>query len=70
LYKYSNLFNFPFEENIEPSFMELLASFAGTHVEGGRRNFASKGKGNLKEKVNKPPSSDVDKDAFVEVPSS
>jgi hypothetical protein len=50
----------PFREIIEPFFMESLASFARTHVEGGRRKIASMGKGKLKEKVNKPPSFDVD----------
>jgi hypothetical protein len=43
-------------ENIEPSFMETLASLVGTQVEGGRQKIASKGKGKLKEKVTKPPS--------------
>jgi hypothetical protein len=35
--------------------MESLVSFAGTHVEGGRQKITSKGKGKLKEKVNKIP---------------
>jgi hypothetical protein len=46
--------------------METFASFIGTHVEGGRQKITSKGKGKLKEKVTKPPSSD----AFTEVPLS
>jgi hypothetical protein len=58
----------PSRENIKPSFMETLASFKGTQVEGGRQKIASKGKGKLKKKVIKPPSFDVDLDAFVEVP--
>jgi hypothetical protein len=45
-----------------------LASSIGTHVEGGRQKIVSKGKGKLKEKVTKPPSSNVDQDTFVEVP--
>jgi hypothetical protein len=48
--------------------METLASIKGTQVEGGRQKIASKGKGKLKKKVIKPPSFDVDLDAFVEVP--
>jgi hypothetical protein len=51
------------KEGIEPSFMEILASYARTQVEGGRQKIASKGKGKLKEKVTKPPSFD----ALVEV---
>jgi hypothetical protein len=53
----------PLKENIKPSFIEILASFAKTQVEGGRQKMASKGKGKLKEKVIKIPSFD----AFVEV---
>jgi len=56
------------EENITSSFMETLASSIGTHVKGGRWKNTSKGKGKLKEKMNKPPSSNVDQDAFIEVP--
>jgi hypothetical protein len=52
----------PFRQNIEPSFMEILASSIETQVEGGGQKMASKGKGKLKEKVTKPPS-----DTFVEV---
>jgi hypothetical protein len=44
--------------------METFASSVETKVEGGRWKMASKGKGKLKEKVIKPPSSN----AFVEVP--
>jgi hypothetical protein len=55
-------------ENIKPSFMETIASFVGTQVEVGRQKNVSKGKGKLKEKVTKPPSSNVDHDTFVEVP--
>jgi hypothetical protein len=51
------------KEGIEPSFMETLASYARTQVEGGRQKNASKGNGKLKEEMTKPPSSD----AFVEV---
>jgi hypothetical protein len=56
----------PLRKNIEPAFTNTLASFAKTHVEGGRQKMASKGKGKLKEKVIEPPSSDT----FVEVPLS
>jgi hypothetical protein len=44
--------------------METLASFAKTQVVGGRQKMASKGKGKLKEKMTKPPSSDT----FIKVP--
>jgi hypothetical protein len=44
--------------------MEILASFVETQVEGGRQKMASKGKGKLKEKVIKPPSSNT----FIKVP--
>jgi hypothetical protein len=44
--------------------MKTFASSTRTWVEGGRLKMASKGKGKLKEKVAKPPSSN----AFVEVP--
>jgi hypothetical protein len=53
-------------ENIKPYFMETFVSSTGTQVEGGRRKMACKGKGKLKEKMTKPPSSN----AFVEVPFS
>jgi len=43
--------------------MEILASSARTHVEGGRWKITCKGKGKLKEKVTEPPSSNT----FVEV---
>jgi hypothetical protein len=56
----------PLRESIKPSFLETLASSTKTQVEGGRKEMASKGKGKLKEKVTKRPSSD----AFVKVPSS
>ncbi len=46
--------------------METLISFARTQVEGASQKITSKGKGKLKEKVIKPPSSN----AFVEVPLS
>jgi hypothetical protein len=49
----------PLRENIEPSFMETLASYVETHVEDGRWKIASKGKGKLKEKVTKPPCFDA-----------
>jgi len=48
--------------------MKTLASFVGTHVEGGRQKNVSKGKGKLKEKIAKPPSSNANQDTFVEVP--
>jgi hypothetical protein len=50
----------PLREIIKPSFMETLARFEGTQVEGGRHKIASKGKGKSKKKVTKPPSFDVD----------
>jgi hypothetical protein len=58
----------PLRESIKSSFMETLASSTRTQVKGGRRKNASKGKGKLKEKVTKPPSSNVNQDAFVVVP--
>jgi hypothetical protein len=54
----------PFSENIEPYFLEILASSVRTQVEGGRQKIISKGKGKLKEKVTEPPFSNT----FVEVP--
>ncbi len=48
--------------------METLASSIGTHVKGGKWKNTSKGKGKLKEKMTKPPSSNVNQDAFIEVP--
>jgi hypothetical protein len=47
--------------------MEILTSSIGTQVEGGKRKNISKGKGKLKEKKTKPPSSNVDQDVFIEV---
>jgi hypothetical protein len=47
------------KEKIKWSFMQTLASFVGTEVEGRRWKSASKGKGKLKEKVIKPPSSNA-----------
>jgi len=55
-------------ESIEPSFVETLASFTKTQVEGGRWKITSKGKGKLKEKVTEPPSFHANQVAFVEVP--
>jgi hypothetical protein len=55
-------------ENIELYSMKTLTSFVGTHVEGGRQKNVSKGKGKLKEKMTKPPSSNANQDTFVEVP--
>jgi len=49
----------PLRENIELFFMETLASFVGTQVEGGRQKSTSKGKGKLKEKMTETPSSNV-----------
>jgi len=37
--------------------MDILASFVETQVECGMQKMASKGKGKLKEKMTKPPSS-------------
>jgi hypothetical protein len=55
----------PLRERIEPSFMETLASFVRTHVEGGRQKITSKGKGKLKEKVIASPSSNTFVEALV-----
>jgi hypothetical protein len=52
------------KESINHVFMDTLASFVETKVEGGRQKMASEGKGKLKEKLTKPPSTN----AFVEVP--
>jgi hypothetical protein len=49
----------PLRESIEVYFKETLASCTKTQVEGGRQKMVSKGKGKMKEKVTKPPSSNA-----------
>jgi len=50
--------------------METLASSIGTHVEVGRQKIISNVEGKLKEKMIEPPSSNVNLNTFVEVPSN